>query len=215
MTERPILFSGEMVRALLAGTKTQTRRVVRPRHDWRMDEREDGTPWPYFRDYVYEEPEPVEVPCPYGAPGDMLWVKERWQWASAYWASIYRDPGATDAERAECQAGAGYYATHRNPECDGPWTSPLYMPRLLSRITLRVTSVRVERVQDISEEDARAEGVVRACFGGWTDGTTDYDTITAAQAFRALWESINGAESWAANPWVWVVGFERVEASHG
>lgn len=75
-TDRPILFSGPMVRALLAGTKTQTRRVVKPRHDWRMDEREDGSPWPYFRDYVHGEPDPIEVACPYGAPGDTLWVKE-------------------------------------------------------------------------------------------------------------------------------------------
>lgn len=208
MTERPILFSSAMVRALLARTKTQTRRVVKHRHDWYMDERADGAPWPFVRDYVHGEPDPVEVACPYGASGDTLWVRESF-------APRYFDNGAPGYMADWTEVAAAYVPKPK-------WKPSIHMPRALSRITLRVISVRVERVQDISEEDARAEGACELPLqegapGAWwrVPGTGMGPHRSARAAFKALWESINGAESWDANPWVWCVGFERVEVSHG
>jgi hypothetical protein len=194
--ERPILFSGPMVRAILAGRKTQTRRIVRPRQ-------------------VHEGINIYYVPktCPYGRAGDLLWVRETWAPVSTF------DPSP--------ETGALYRA---DPMYDGidqfdwPWKPSIHMPRWASRITLEVTGVRVERLNDISEEDAIAEGcqetycspeltaecepgtpqreLAELLEGGW---------ITAKGNFSFLWNEINGPGSWAANPWVWVVEFRRVK----
>lgn len=213
MTERPILFSAPMVRALLAGRKTQTRRVVKPRHDWHVDEVPDERgvfrPWPIFEAYVYAEPETVEVPCPYGSPGDRLWVKE----------SIRRVAEPVGEERW-CESE--YIADGEPTEADvWPWKNralpSIHMPRGLSRLTLEVTAVRVERLQAISEEDAKAEGVKpffeeHSSIG--PDQRITSGELAADAPFRAsfavLWDTINEATSWAANPWVWVVEFKRV-----
>lgn len=207
MTERPILFSAPMVCALLAGRKTQTRRVVRPRHDWHVDEVPDESgafrPWPVFEAYVYAEPETVEVPCPYGDPGDRLWVKE----------SIRRVAEPVGEERW-CESE--YIADGSPTEADAwPWKNralpSIHMPRGLSRITLEVTAVRVERLQAISDADAIAEGLESAVDDGvryW--GPPGHGHFIPRIAFRSLWEGINGPESWAANPWVWAITFKRV-----
>lgn len=207
MRERPVLFSAPMVRALLDCRKTQTRRVVSPRHDWHVDEVPDERgvfrPWPVFEAYVYAEPETVEVPCPYGAPGDRLWVKE----------SIRRVAEPVGEERW-CESE--YIADGSPTEADvWLWKNralpSIHMPRGLSRIALEVTAVRVERLQDISEEDAKAEGIERSSGGPWRayDAEGGY-CYSAVDSYRSLWESINGPDSWAANPWVWVVEFRRV-----
>lgn len=207
--ERPILFSAPMVRACLAGAKTQTRRVVSPRHDWHVDEVPDqrgvSRLWPVFEAYVYAEPETVEVPCPYGEPGDRLWVKE----------SIRRTAVPVGEERW-CESE--YIADGEPTETDvWPWKNralpSIHMPRGLSRLTLEVTAVRVERLQAISEDDAIAEGVRPVCGIEPTRFSCDgVDGIyrDTRPCFQALWKVINGAESWAANPWVWVVEFKRV-----
>ena len=211
MKERPIPFRAEMVRALLAGTKTQTRRVVKPRHDWHVDEVPDDRgvfrPWPVFEAYVYAEPETVEVPCPYGAPGDQLWVRETVKRVTSF--------GPNDA--------AIYAADGETTDLDSwGWQSntlpPMFMPRGLSRITLEVTEVRVQRLQAISEADAIAEGIER----NDDDGVTYYGPLGKGHfdprvAYRWLWETINGAGSWEANPWVWVISFRRLETEkkHG
>lgn len=162
MKERPILFSGAMVRAILDGSKTQTRRVCK------LDVR-GGMPQP--------ELDSLLRCCPYGQPGDRLWVRETW------------------AKTYVRQAGAEWfvYATGDNrTDYGGPWKPSIHMPRAASRITLEITGVRVERLGEISESDARAEGV------------------QSVAEFKELWASINGLGSWEANPWVWVVEFRRI-----
>lgn len=178
MKERPIIFSAPMVRAILAGAKTQTRRVVKFKPWHQIEERYDGSPWPW----MYDDDRAADhwLPCPYGQAGDRLWVRESF----------------CDARQAA--AGRVLYRASGDTACG--WKPSIHMPRFASRITLEITSVRVERLQDISEADARAEGISRAECPGW-HATTD---------FRALWAAINGPESWDANPWVWVVEFQRI-----
>lgn len=185
MKERPILFSAPMVRALLAGTKTQTRRVIKPRHlaFFNQDAAAMLSDW-------------NERPLPYGKPGDRLWVRETWHDASSslHSCALYRADGID---------------LHWDK-----WTPSIHMPRRASRITLEITSVRVERLQEISIEDAKAEGAwgpddsiaqkVADYFG------TDIFSANPRKAFQMLWESINGPDSWAANPWVWAIEFRRV-----
>lgn len=179
MKERPILFSGAMVRALLDGTKTQTRRMVKPQPRILAGE------LLCWKDDALTDDQMAEL-CPYGQPGDRLWVREAWM-----------DLRGVDGAVGPCM----YRATFGNAPDGGKWRPSIHMPRWASRITLEVTGMRVERLQDISEADARAEGVSRAQCPDW-HATTD---------FRAIWESINGPGSWDANPWVWVVEFKRLE----
>jgi len=212
MKERPILFSAPMVRALLAGTKTQTRRVVKMKPHHQIEERDDGTPWPWMHDG--ERNADSWLACPYGQPGDRLWVRETWQGPLLQEFEIDADPD-------------WHYASHlhqyQNPEhCEyaadgGPkpeytdaddvmrqgWRPSIHMPRWASRITLEVTGVRVERLQGISEADAIAEGVRNSLHlpGG----------RFARENFEHLWWTINGDGSWESNPWVWVIEFKRVE----
>jgi hypothetical protein len=196
MRERPILFSAPMIRALQAGTKTQTRRVVRVQ-DFSMQR---GRPMQY--DDKRSEWRPL--PCPHGQPGDQLWVRERF---------APRD-GITliNRQRSEIFYWADDEAKYWS---DGPWKPSIHMPRWASRITLEITGVRVERLQDISDEDAQAEGTPCYVCGGSLVGLSEADCHcfhrkANASDYRCLWESINGAGSWDANPWVWVVEFKRV-----
>jgi len=227
--ERPILFSGAMVHALQAGTKTQTRRTLKvtPRcssgcipyradngkhfrfpvspEDFkklpkamRQDERSEGC-------YYYGA-------SPYGEPGDRLWVKETF---SAY---AGEDLGAQVIYRAD----------EPLPHLGQKWQPSIFMPRKHSRILLEVVSVRVERLQDISEADAKAEG-----YGGYMDFydlldvedkrsfdlmNEDWDDFAMRKGFtypiewyHMLWDKINGVNAWQANPWVWVVEFRRIQ----
>lgn len=222
MKERPILFSSSMVRALLAGTKTQTRRMVKPAPvfedgQWvrttktRMSVlRDNHGPWKL-----------IEDDSPFGVPGDRLWCKETWL-------------GVYDCQDWDCGCGDGTNehrrAVYRATEPDGisgfcrswddereaVWKPSIFMPRWASRITLEVTGVRVERVQDISEEDAKAEGAKffdgrPVNHHGWRHDEHDV-YATARDSFFGLWRSINGADSLAANPWVWCISFRRVDA---
>lgn len=228
--ERPILFSGPMVRAILDGRKTQTRRVMKPQpegHHWEglagylpvvkvlptsrglaarfshwLGTREDGVQW---------------VPCPYGQPGDRLWVRE----------TFYCDVPDDHAARLENL----YYPADSHkplaraccdliPECQcfdagkPTWRPSIHMPRWASRLTLEVTGLRVERLHDISEVDAQAEGIGPSGLGTWLPPGVHHPgeaSGSACRAFERLWADINGAESWDANPWAWVVEFRRVE----
>lgn len=197
MSERPIIFSTEMVRAILEGRKTQTRRVIK-------------VPWYYgkrvqpFDPYYVEEDgkllyqdaygdfHPIEEICPYGQPGDILWVRETWCEAGVF--------------------GCAYKATDTLPvSAKNGWRPSIHMPRQAARLFLFVKNVRAERLQDITEEDARAEGAIKAY--PTTEGYYLEDPqATYKGGFSALWDSIYAKRGygWEANPWVWVVEFERV-----
>lgn len=206
MRERPILFSTPMVQAILNEHKTVTRRVLKPQPDidggpplatgWFHPETADGGPGPHtFGVYGVD----WHVRCPYGAPGDRLWVRETW-------AAFKADDRPNDlcvAYRASCgSAGEFDYAM-----ADGSilgakierWTPSIHMPRWASRLTLEIVSVRVERLQEIAEADARAEGCGDPPFG------------TRRETFAILWDAINGKRApWVSNPWVWRVEFRRM-----
>ena len=205
MKERPILFSGAMVRALLAGTKTQTRRVVKqqPIPDsrfaggWKVVGKggeESATCSPLVAHH-----------SPYGQPGDRLWVRE----------TFARVDGQT-RPWIETDYKATYTHGDRLGDSLGitkKWSPSIHMPRHASRITLEITSVRVERLQNISEADALAEGIPSIDTpGAWTLPIPANPNLTAIYlgTFCKLWEDINGPGSWDANPWVWVIEFKRL-----
>jgi hypothetical protein len=203
---RPILFSGPMVRAILKGRKTQTRRVVKMRVcGGRMIEApaDDDAAW--VQRVAHN---------PYGEPGDRLWVRETFCIESS--KEVAYEPPFTDGRpirhHDDEHWGAWwqqphYRATDPVPELEigtgepgVKWRPSIYMPRWASRITLEIRAVRVERLQDITPADAISEG----CPGG-----EHGDRYAAIDQYRALWESINGLGSWDANPWVWVVEFHQ------
>jgi hypothetical protein len=195
MKERPIIFSGPMVRAILDGRKTQTRRVFK----FRETNKPPGCPDKF-------DPNAVTQPCPYGQPGDRLWARETWRPAweddTGFCGVEFRAGGMPEEDK---RAGDYMDGTDR-------WRPSIRMPRWASRITLEVESVRVERLNEISEEDAKAEGI-----DGWNwDGdvlpfvAANQHLHPAVLKYALLWQSINGPDSWAENPWVWVVTFRRV-----
>lgn len=201
MAERPILFSAPMVRAILAGKKSQTRRIVKPRREDGaiVDVNPDGMPIERsgggrgFRAVRLE----VLDRCPYGVPGDRLWVRE-----------TFRAGGSGNLKVVGLLAGIHYRADLDEPEAPGQWKPAIFMPHWASRITLAVTSVRVERLQDISEEDARAEGMEGNHAIGDERGFVATMQNVYRRTFARGWDGINGKRgSWDDNPWVWVVGF--------
>lgn len=183
MKERPILMSAPMVRARLAGTKTQTRREFKARNGGVWPNKNDR---PGMRQIIRQ--------CPYGQPGDRLWVREAWA----------RTRIAQDASGTELTV---YREGDSRTDYGGPWKPGIHMFRRDSRITLEVTGVRVERLQDISEADAISEGLIR-CGEGWRGAELLPWFASPVGAYRSLWEQINGPGSWDANPWVWVVTFK-------
>jgi len=225
MTERPILFSGPMVRALLDGTKTQTRRVVKPQPEsWQSLQPMWGTSPPpnpvafgrpgTVRPVAPDWPDSADddILCPYGVAGDRLWVRETWAQPTTL------DPGPTfyRADYPSCAAGF----TNLPPVDEITWKPSIHMFRKDSRILLEITGLRVERLQDISEADAIAEGIEQMpCAVPSTRTWRNYDPSNGwtskvaipQNSYRSLWDSINGAGSWATNPWVWVVEFRRIE----
>ncbi len=201
MNEKPILFNAEMVNAILSGRKTQTRRIISEKTLHLFDvaacagechplELRDDRSQSYYLEF-----------CPLGKSGDQLWVRETW-------ARYNIDQASHDmAYRA---------TTPADWPKDGLWRPSIHMPRWASRINLLITGVRVERLNDISEQDAISEGL--ECYvddgvpyyGPFNNGDCRPDVV-----FRGLWDSIYGqkeGENWQANPWVWVIEFERMEA---
>jgi hypothetical protein len=206
--ERPILFSGSMVRAILAGTKTQTRRAMRDQ-PWKLPHFNRGALSIRVRGTVYQafNPQFPPVRCPYGQPGDRLWVREAFihEPADYCWEASVSIP---------CRpAFTVYRADHEGDTRGAGWKPSIHMPRWASRITLEVTSVRVERLQGISADDAKAEGISEFIGGWWCehDDAEQIAGMTPQEGYRHLWERINGPGSWDANPWVWVVSFRRIE----
>ena len=240
MKERPILFSGPMVRALLDGSKTQTRRVCKPAQFYSLSAVVE-VPDPMERGQVYngshfgDEEGEVQFASPYGGRGDRLWVRESWQYADwtddgypfigfhADAARLLRDRIPEEwAMRVEdawitLSAPANFDIDQR--AADRRWRPSIHMPRWASRITLEITSVRAERLRDISESDAKAEGIFPHIRGGWhwlehdssnLDDWNQFGYKTPRDAYFALWEAINGPGSVDANPWVWAVEFRKV-----
>lgn len=213
MKARPIMFNAPMVRALLDGTKTQTRRAVKLPHQNPLGKWEPTTfGGPAGGSLRNGRTAPEQggiwhtrtghlIGCPYGQPGDQLWVRETFAKIDGQtqpW--IETDYRATYEHGARLGDSLGFKKR---------WTPAIHMPRVASRITLEVTGVRVERLHDISEADAIAEGLSRTASGSWLPGPCDHPEW----AYHQLWDQINGPGSWDANPWVWVVEFKRVEAS--
>lgn len=195
--EIPILFSTPMVQATLEGRKTMTRRIVKPQPDQDdepglvpkiLGNEENWGKWYWDTD----EGERIVKACPYGEPGDVLWVREKF--------TKYKG------------GGFAYAANGHTCYPDIRWWPSIHMPKDACRIWLEVTEVRVERLQYISEDDAKAEGIERSRSG---DGRIVYKHYlkpkygpSPVHSFETLWTKINGAYSWAANPWVWVVSFK-------
>jgi hypothetical protein len=216
MTERPILFSAEMVRAILDGRKTQTRRVMKPQPKPTPADFPGpaGHWWPSqkHKSMLGVEREMQKwkglagSACPYGDTGDLLWVRETWKPVpiSAYRCSegVQQTPNPQDADEA-----AVYKAGWDRSSSGVSWRPSIHMPRWASRITLRITDIRVERLQSVSHEDCEAEG----CPGGHGSIPGYPYSATPREHFQTLWNKINGPGAWDENPWVWVVSFERVK----
>lgn len=221
MTERGMIFNGEMVRAILDGRKTQTRREVKlnldiaslaTTYDWAtslaanhyqgLTEEQIQQKAESLRGVIHPvilgNGQMVSIICPHGKPGDRIWVRETW---NKYGGLLtYRaDHDWIDDMRKETV-------------CTAKWVPSIHMPRWASRILLEITDVRVERLNAISQEDAQAEGME---LTGWRPTYSDPDSggevWTPYDNFAQLWESIYGEESWKANGWVWVISFKRVE----
>lgn len=223
MKERPILFSAPMVRAILAGTKSQTRRVVKPVPSTLVDGfylpfKDEPNNWHGFGgDLIH-----WYGSCPYGQPGDRLWVRETWMpdppcdgtWGYTAWAGCREGQIAAVPEQFRKPEFCNYRASWPHKEDGMRWTPAIHMPRWASRITLEVTGVRVERLQDISEADALAEGIVQLRDGGFgLPAGEHYHAADPRISYWSLWEHINGTGSVEANPWVWCVAFRHLEAA--
>lgn len=203
--EIPILFSTPMIQAILAGRKTQTRRVVKS-EPLRWLEESGFTP-----EFVAD---PGNSFCPYGHPGDILWVRETWFPAAINGSKVMigynvDEPKQTIEITTE---KVDYYWKQMDK---GRYIPSIHMPKEAARIWLEVTDVRAERLQDISEQQAIAEGIEKR-RGSTSSTKFDYKhyrydhsyDVSAEVSFRTLWEKINGPETWNANPWVWVVSFK-------
>ncbi len=187
MNTKPILFTGEMVRAIIDGRKTQSRRVIKTRAE---NHTRIG---PVGHQAHIESPEALNH-CPYGVTGDLLWVRETW-----------RELGSVQQEDGRIPDGLGAHEIiYRADDLTetGPWRPSIFLPRSLSRLTLRVSNVRVERVQDIGEEDCQAEGCTGSPFGPAAD----------LILFPSFWDSINAKRgySYESNPWVWVIEWDKM-----
>ena len=189
MTVRPILFSAPMVRAILDGRKTQTRRALRPNKLLDVLPLNDKSGWIGLLERGTEtvEPKGQTFRCKYGLVGDGLWVREtHYVWKA----------GNVD--------GSGRHIAYRATDPGSPcsWTPSIHMPRWASRITLKITDVRCQRLQDISEADAIAEGCPAVSLHD-----LDCASTPPSEHYRKLWNSINGKGSWDTNPWVWALSF--------
>ncbi|HGT2598937.1 TPA: hypothetical protein ACMX8S_005078 [Klebsiella pneumoniae] len=234
ITERGMIFNAEMVRALLSGRKTQTRRIIKPQPEATLSGSLSGK-WLSrpLNGLLLPKIEDIAIHCPFGAVGDRIWVRETWGVVSHELDEDGRiQPWTPDRPATvihEMPFGNGYYSGHAIYAADGDftwgdddgyedgrscWKPSIHMPRAASRILLEITNVRVERLNAISEEDARAEGIIDGgclnCGEPEPCGCANPEP-DATDAFAYLWQSIYGQENWNANPWVWVIYFERIK----
>jgi hypothetical protein len=217
--ERPILFSGEMVRAILDGRKSMTRRlrwlefVNESPNDWAFDGFMDGDS-SVAMFHTRDRQHAIQLRCPYGGPGDVLWVRETWQLGTGDGENmginvqVKTEPWCVEVQPEHREAAV---AMAKRIGCGGKWRPSIHMPRWACRLTLELTEVRVERVQDISEADAKAE----CCDGKCPIGSIPaHKKSPCVYHFAQLWEAINGKGAWDRNDWCWVLGFKRVEATN-
>jgi hypothetical protein len=218
--ETPLLFSAAMVRALLDGRKTMTRRIVKCSLDLKSrctnEDFRRASPHPLSVDtgglahyFLQEDGTPVGVPCPYGGIGDFLWVRESAWFDRAPMDELRGTRCFFKGDEVRFQNGdigrAPFLCTEEmlNLNSSLKKRPSIHMPRWASRITLEITDVRAERLQDISDDDAKSQGV-------YPTGTGLFMRGQFVTEFKALWSTINGLDSWDNNPWVWVISFKRV-----
>lgn len=223
MNEHPMIFKGEMVRAILDGRKTQTRRLVKPQPDDEDYGLDTKCQWyaPTIIVNDLEEPGPEVFgfsseergwKFPYGSPGDRLWVRETWMPVDL----SFREPANYSLKiDNKGKRHAIVYKADADYSCD--WRSPIHMFRWASRINLEILNVRVERLQAITHADILAEGIKQTepdkFYLAPLAGTPDYPWTHSGSAYASLWNSINAKSDmgWDVNPWVWVIEFKRVE----
>jgi len=226
MSEHPITFTGEMVRAILDDRKTQTRRIIRPQlpegvcdvfywDEPQLPERVKADIGCYFNTSGGLN---FNCKCPYGKVGDLLWVRETWATGKPY---DFLSPSKLDPKEVKNRKWLWYLATY-DPKIDWPYEElqsrkrpSIFMPKWAARIWLEITGIRVERVQEISEEDAIAEGINREMLpydAADPERAYLYDGA-AIELFHKLWNSINAKRGygWFENPWVWVISFKAAE----
>ncbi|AXO73639.1 MULTISPECIES: hypothetical protein [Klebsiella pneumoniae complex] len=215
ITERGMIFNAEMVRALLSGRKTQTRRIIKPQPEATLSGSLSGK-WLSrpLNGLLLPKIEDIAIHCPFGSVGDRIWVREAFRVhsrATDVATLVYK---ASERNSWTEQTRRVPVAVCNKPATPEKWTPSLHMPRWASRILLEITNVRVERLNAISEEDARAEGIIDGgclnCGEPEPCGCANPEP-DATDAFAYLWQSVYGQESWNANPWVWVISFERIE----
>lgn len=200
--ERGMIFNAEMVRAILSGQKTQTRRIVKCDFQ-EIAGRNDVSLWPWREDC--EHAEDYWYPCPHGNVGDRIWVRETWAEAGGNAPEL-------QLYRANYPDHVPSHYENLKPLEEIRWTPSIHMPRWASRILLEITNVRVERLNDISEQDAIAEGIERYSDDGIVYyGPYGKGDCRPERAFSDLWKSIYGNENWEKNQWVWVIEFKRVQ----
>lgn len=227
MRKRPILFTGENVNRILADQKWQTRRVLRgfeTRGHFSTMGLEGGRFGAFFHDSIPDDPCPIFVPSPFGSRGDRLWVKETFAIGKGYDADPAQNLArAKISEIKASKEGFRPKIWYRADESDkrpgrGRWRPSIFMPEWASRVELEIVRVWVERLNAISEADARAEGCSGFDPEPRSEGGTVYYWKGRSAApdprahYRHLWESINGSGSWESNPWVWCIEFSRREA---
>ena len=235
MKEHPILMNGAMVRATLAGSKTQTRRVIKlppapaALSEWQAStiggenggRTADGNEVP-LQAVIWHTRTGKTLSCPHGQPGDRIWVRETWRSTGDGGRADYMAPRDMQPHQVWYEADGAAPES----ECTGKTRTSIHMPRWASRILLEIVSVRVERLNDCSEADALAEGISTVRTHEWDavhfpEWRRHFDEACAqgrkppvgpmpSQTYAALWDEINGAGSWAENPWVWVIEFRRV-----
>jgi hypothetical protein len=208
--ERPILFSGEMVRAILDGKKTQTRRVIKKVIVFSsQDKLPNGWSWEkrVFKDSEgYDDAEFIGVPpSPFGQPGDCLWVRETWD--VRFLEGVLEKQLCFRADMTSIKCPENFKG-----ELNYNWRPSIFMPRWASRILLEIVNIRVERLQDITESDAEKEGMTVKKVNIPQPGFKVGDPLESYRdVFKFLWNSINGKYPWESNPWVWVIEFKKVE----
>lgn len=220
VAEHPILFSAPMVRAILAGKKSQTRRIVNLRRvqhrvDWiGWTQLDDGQGWAaqHVSAAAFDCPDELEretrLSCPYGKPGDCLWVREPWAYFGGDEYLYQQEPKAV-----VFRANEGlYHEAINGPRWADKWRPSIHMPRWASRLLLEVTEVRVQRLQDISDADIEAEGLTEEVAANAIRPVADLRRLS----WRALWDSINGKKApWGSNPWVWAISFRALAGTPG